>query len=351
MPTDRPVFRWRPGEPEDTALAARPLARRLAPLAACKLRPAAELVVEASAACLEWARSRPPGWGGEGALEEWHAESEPFAAAHAWRAVPARWLETLGRLLEWAAQDPALSPAELFAEELGLWLGGETGDGPNDSSRGPWNGEPLAPGARLPDRAACGAALLDGWLGGEEVLLHGPSTTVALALERAKELGLAPRAIVSEGGPDLPGRRTAQQLAARGIPVRLVHDGALFAALPSADHVWLGTEAIAAHAFLGRCGTRALLREARRLEVPSALLATSDKVMPRGELALPAWCEEEEWMLWDVAPEGVRVESQFFETVPLDAVDDLATEAGRERPAQLALRSLPTASRPALPAN
>ncbi len=74
--------------------------------------------------------------------------------------------------------------------------------------------------------------------------------------------------------------------------------------------------------------------------MPTAVFATSDKLTPRGKLTLPAWSERDSWLLWENAPEGVRVDSQAFETVPLELVDTFATEAGLEGAADLSLRSL-----------
>ena len=89
-----------------------------------------------------------------------------------------------------------------------------------------------------------------------------------------------------------------------------------------------------------RVGTRALLNEARRLEVPTAVLATSDKLVPDGELALPLWSERDTWLLWENAPEGVRLDSQAYESVPLDLPGVFATEQGRLSATELSLRCL-----------
>ena len=91
-----------------------------------------------------------------------------------------------------------------------------------------------------------------------------------------------------------------------------------------------------------RAETRALLAEALRLEVPTYVLATSDKLAPRGEIALPEWCARDHWLLWENAPEGVGVESQAFETVPLDLPTAFATECGLESAVALSLRALRT---------
>lgn len=208
----------------------------------------------------------------------------------------------------------------------------------------PWDGQPLVAGERLPRRELCAPALLAGMSPRETVVVHGYSETVAVVLAEAQQRNLHPHLVLSEGGPDVGGRRMARRLAPTGMRVSLCYDAALLDAVADADRVWVGTEAIGVEGFLGRRGTRSLLAHARQLEVPSAVVATSDKLTPAGELQLPRWSEEDRWLLWENAPEGVEVQSQAYEIVDLDTPDAFATEVGFERPADLFTRSMNTGS-------
>jgi len=262
-------------------------------------------------------------------------ELTPTWAVHAWRA-PVAGLR-LG--LAAAARVPGTAQREALLEECALWCE----DRCSEEGDGTWDGSPLGRGPRLPDRARVAAPFLEGpdaLERGEVVIVHGWSETVARTLEAAQRRGLAPEAIVSEGGADLGGRKLARRLAQAGVPVRFIFDAALPDAVRCADRVWLGTDAIGARAFVGRVGTRMLLQEARRAELSCAVLATSDKLMPGGELHLPAWCEDEPWLLWERPPAGVTIQSQAFEAVPLEHVDLFATEFGLESAAELSLRAL-----------
>ena len=219
-------------------------------------------------------------------------------------------------------------------EERGLWLGGE-GAGESD-----WDGSPLSEGRRLPDRGRVAAHLV-GELERQEVLLvHGFSQTVLGALEAAQARGLAPEVVLTEGGPDLGGRRMARRLATVGVDVRMVYDAALLAHVGRADRVLLGVEAVGGLGLVARVGTGALLAEAQRMEVPTAALMTSDKVTPRAECSLPTWCAAADWLLWEHAPEGVQVDSQAYEEVPVELIDRFLTEHGPLGAAELALRAL-----------
>ncbi|HJP00924.1 MAG TPA: hypothetical protein QF764_04080 [Planctomycetota bacterium] len=239
-----------------------------------------------------------------------------WRAVHGWRAPCERLCVALDELL--ASCSPDEMRAALDAE-LNAWT---------------------TPGERMPSRRAvcAGAVALLGQ--GETVLAHGFSETVADACEAAQAAGRAVEVTLAEGAPDLGGQRMASRLAAAGLAVRLVHDAALLACVRDADRVWLGAETVGAGCFVARVGARALLEEARRQEVPSAVLATSDKLAPEGEARLPDWCEGEPWLLWHDAPEGVVVERQLYERVPLGLVDDWLTEVGLERPADIFVRGL-----------
>lgn len=192
---------------------------------------------------------------------------------------------------------------------------------------------------RLPDRSRCAVPLLasgpddeilDTRIVGpnETILVHGWSETVARGLELAHARGLAPRVVVSEGGPDLGGRRLARRLAADGLVVTFVYDAALTGAVQRVDRIWLGTESIGEHTFLGRVGTRAMLEHAKACDVPAMVLATTDKMLPKGDAQPPAWAADEPWHLWEGAPSLVDVESQSFEAVAHDLVEGFATEGG-----------------------
>jgi len=135
----------------------------------------------------------------------------------------------------------------------------------------------------------------------------------------------------------------ARRLSRAGIAATLVYDAALLSIVPRVDRVWLSTEAIGAGAFLARLGTRALIEECARRHVPATVLATSDKLVPGGALRLPAWADLENWRLWEDAPQGVRLESQFFEAVPtalFDLVGAFHTEIGAETAAAMHVRAL-----------
>ena len=319
------------------------LRRALAPLAEDHTAPAVDLVLGASQILFDCLNRRDgieglsPGfswsdWGRSEALDA-------LRQAHGWRGPVARWLATLDALAAWAPRHLAEghSVREVLAEELGLWLGGETGAGP---TQGPWDGQPLSDGRRLADRAQTARHARERLTAKERVLVHGYSHTVAAALVSAWEAGLAPEVVLSESPANLGGRRLALHLVEAGLRVRLGWDLALFGELPAADRFWIGAEAVGATGFLAPRGSRALLEEARRLGVPTAVVTTTDKIMPGGELLPPA-PGEELGLLWELPPSGVELDGAAWEEVPLDLPSTFITEHGATGPADLFLSTAP----------
>tara|TARA_R110002126_G_scaffold67964_6_gene171913 strand:- start:14135 stop:15244 length:1110 start_codon:yes stop_codon:yes gene_type:complete len=350
----RPIHRWSPGSSSVTAQSGGstlvPFAERLAPVAQDRVSSAADLVRELGGVLLEELIERPHGTDWRATRRRYDALLAPLRLAHGWRGPVARFLHAFDGVQHVAQIDGlAADPEELLAEEVGLWLGGVDESSLTDSAHGggsqPWSGRPLGTGRRLPDRAGLARAAARTLGEGETILVPEGSETVVAALIQATANGASPTALLGEGGPELSGRRAARELARAGVRVRIVYDAGLPSRVSGADRIWLGTEAIGAQGFLARVGTRTILEEARRLEVPSSVLATTDKLVPGGELALPAWGERDDWLLWEDPPEGVRVEAQPFESVPNSSVDGFHSERGPETPAALALQALATDDR------
>jgi len=295
------------------------LRARLEAVARDRASPARQVVQETSGILRGWLLEQPEEPPLDGS--ELEAGLGPWTEEQAWRGPCALWLDS-ARLAWNAASDPQVA----LAREAGAWC------------------EEDRPGTqadrRLPSRAELAARAALDVEHGEVVLITSWSETVALALESAWRIGKRPQAMIGEGLPGLDGRRMARRLARAGIPVTMCYDAALLGLVPRADRLWLSTEAIGAGAFLARRGTRSLLQECARREVPARVLATSDKLVPGGDLRLPAWCERESWLLWEDAPEGVRLESQCFESVPLELAGAFLTEVGLESTSALHLRAL-----------
>ncbi|MFT5152115.1 MAG: hypothetical protein ACI841_002106 [Planctomycetota bacterium] len=334
------------------------LQERLRDLAADRASSARSLILEAAPIVDAWLMSRAATWSAAAARLDLAQGLYDFQKAHGWRASVARWIGAMTGTIQLHEQgkDAAAQASErqiagaplreLLAEEVGLWLSGDViegfasfDDSASEELGLAWDGQPLSAGERLPEREGCVDKISNDILEGERIVVHGYSETVAFVLEAIHEHGMKPEVLLSEGGPDLGGRRMARRLSQRGLQVSFCYDAALYAGLAGCDRLWIGSEAIGERSFLARVGTTALLHEARRQGVRSSLIATSDKCLPSGEPSLPDGWASEQWLLWESAPEGVRVDSQAFELAPLDHVESRVDERSR-RPASNQQRSL-----------
>lgn len=265
-----------------------------------------------------WVLPRSAAWSLREAAAELEHGLRNWIEGQAWRGVGARLVADLRAALR-HSQEPR---ASLLAA-LRPWLA----SAPSDSC-----------GVEL-ERLAIHA---EAELGQEDVVLvHGYSTACIQALEAAQRAGKAPRAVLSECAPDSGGKRAARELNAHGIATRLIWDLAVPAWVERVDHIWLGSEAVGAGAFLAPLGSEPLLERARACEVPTRALAAASDFVPGGELRLPNWTERWSDELWLEPPEGVQLDAAPLEFVDADRVDGWITEAGIEHFAQFCLRALP----------
>ena len=293
------------------------------------------MVREAALELLAWVGEQRQDWDFEKAGRELEEGWDEWVRGQAWRGPCAIFVDAIRRAFQHARMRAAKGgPLALLREELEAWV---------DPWAGPaarWDGAPLARAPRLAKREDVAPHALRTLDPRNWILVHGYSETVLLALFAAQRAGLFPQVLLSEGGPDHSGKRMARELIAQGVHVRLGWDAAVLSNASEADRIWLGTEAVGADSFLGLVGTELLLGEARRAEVPVAVLCTGDELMPGGEVLLPSWGEEESWNLWSDGPDGTELAPQPYERVDVDRVDCWLTDAGPERLSDLCLRSL-----------
>ncbi len=302
MKPRRTILRWSPPGSEAPPADARSLAERLESVAADRTGCADEVVRDAAREAALWLRPRVAQESSRAALAaELRRGLVAWEAAHAWRAPCARFLGRLTARLE--ASSATAAALHAFLEEEAR--------------------------AAASERRSIVPFALRSLARGERVLVVGYSETVALAIEEAARAGLAPEVLVGEGRPELTGKRLARRLARRGLALRMTYDAALPGEVAGADRIWLGTDALDAHAFLGRVGDRVLFSVAREQGVPIELLATRDKLHPAGRADVPAWSEREPHLLWGDAPPGVALEARFLERLELELLDTWIHERGR----------------------
>ncbi|MBI4513653.1 MAG: hypothetical protein HY702_06025 [Gemmatimonadetes bacterium] len=199
---------------------------------------------------------------------------------------------------------------------------------------GPGKG-PLTELRRVPERflrdaaahaqsaAHCAARLVPD---GGTVLTYSRSGSVLEALRAALQMGRRWTVRVSEGRPRGEGRSVARSALALGHRVEFFTDAALFAAVPGADAVLLGADALAESKFRNKVGTGALALVAREARVAVYVIADPFKVLPERywlpELPRPAG------EVWRLRRKGLSIPNLYFEAVPLTLVTGVVLGTG-----------------------
>ncbi len=143
----------------------------------------------------------------------------------------------------------------------------------------------------------------------------------------------APEVLLSEARPGQEGLTVARDLAEAGVQVTLTVDAALPSLLARADLLLVGADSLCYPGVVNKIGTGALALAAGAAGCPVAVLAASDKVLPRSFRATPSPVTEGRL---DVAvPAGVTTEVPLFEVVAWDRIGTVVTEAGPQPPRQL----------------
>jgi ribose 1,5-bisphosphate isomerase len=136
------------------------------------------------------------------------------------------------------------------------------------------------------------------------------------------------RVCCSESRPALEGRTLAARLAEAGVPVTCFSDAAVAHALAAADAVVVGADAIGPELFLNKSGTRMLAAAAAQQGVPVYVAATRDKFVGHAVAARLAIREGAAAEIWDAPPPGVEVRNPYFESIPLELVTMVISDAG-----------------------
>jgi len=178
---------------------------------------------------------------------------------------------------------------------------------------------------------------------GGVVLTHSASAAVYTTLRLAHERGRTATVICTESRPQLEGRTLARDLAAIGLPIRLIVDAAVYEAVSEADVVLLGADALAPAGVVNKIGSAGLATAARAKGKSVIVLAGRDKVWPAALSDAPPIVDRDPAEVWPDAPPGVTVINRYFDLTPWSAVTRVVTEDGVLTPEEV--RALAMSSR------
>jgi translation initiation factor 2B subunit (eIF-2B alpha/beta/delta family) len=137
------------------------------------------------------------------------------------------------------------------------------------------------------------------------------------------------RVCCAESRPGREGIGLAESLASEGLEVELFPDAAIGSAVPGAEVVAVGADAVSRGGFINKVGTAALAALARVYGVAVFVLAGAEKILPDPVLrALPVG----EWPQVAAAGEsssaGYTVRTPLFERVPAELAMLVVTDRG-----------------------
>lgn len=173
----------------------------------------------------------------------------------------------------------------------------------------------------------------------EEVYTHCHSSTVVNVIERAyrKEKFAINN---TETRPVFQGRKTARELAKRGMQVDHFVDSAARIALVQSDYMLIGADALNSDGdVFNKIGSRMIAESAKHLGVPVYVCTDSWKYHDETEDGEKVQVEERESSeVWEEPPEGVNVRNPAFERVPADLIAGIITEFGVVSPEEFSER-------------
>jgi translation initiation factor eIF-2B subunit delta len=134
--------------------------------------------------------------------------------------------------------------------------------------------------------------------------------------------------ICPESRPLGEGLRTAKELGAKGVRVRLVADFAALSLVGESDLVMVGADAITFQGVVNKIGTYGLALAARDKAIPFYVLAGWEKFLPAPfSRALRIEKKDPREITEETLP-NVVVENRYFDFTPLDLITGVVTQAG-----------------------
>ncbi|MBI5525473.1 MAG: hypothetical protein HY897_03995 [Deltaproteobacteria bacterium] len=153
------------------------------------------------------------------------------------------------------------------------------------------------------------------------------SLVIRVLVERAKA-GVPTTVYVGESRPLFEGRKTALKLSAAGIAVTLCIDAALFEHLHKADLVLIGADGVYGGRVLSKIGTAPLIMLAAEHGVKVAIIASEEKIVPKGLETFLLFPHHDRAEIFPDAPAGLLVENRYLDMTDMRLVDWLSTETG-----------------------
>ncbi|MBI4994718.1 ribose 1,5-bisphosphate isomerase [Candidatus Peregrinibacteria bacterium] len=171
------------------------------------------------------------------------------------------------------------------------------------------------------------------------IFTHCHASTVTAILIKAHEQGKKFTVRNTETRPKLQGRKTAEELAAAGIPVVHGVDSTGRIALKECDLFLFGADAITAEGnVVNKIGTTMFAQFAAMYQIPVYSCTNSWKFDPATIGGADEPIEERDSAeVWSDAPAGIKIINPAFELTPADKINGIITELGVFKPETLVM--------------
>lgn len=195
--------------------------------------------------------------------------------------------------------------------------------------------------ARLAERVARSAAAIGRVAGAVLGLRQGEATLRVVTYSRSAAVEAALLSLAastdlvvacSESLPGLEGRDLAVRLANGGVRVELYSDAGLAVALPTADALAVGADAMGPDAFVNKAGTSAFCALAASCGVPAFVLAGREKIVPRAVFEALELRDESPAAPASALPPLLIRRAPLFERVSWGAISQVITDGGAVSP-------------------
>jgi ribose 1,5-bisphosphate isomerase len=172
---------------------------------------------------------------------------------------------------------------------------------------------------------------------GMTVFTHCHASTVTKILLRAWSEGKRFTVRNTETRPKYQGRKTAEELAAAGIPVIHSVDSAGRLGMKKSDIFLFGADAVTAEGnVINKIGTTMFVEFANLYQIPVYSCTNSWKFDPATIGGADEPIEERDSTeVWPDAPAGIKIINPAFELTPADKISGIITELGVFKPETL----------------
>jgi translation initiation factor eIF-2B subunit delta len=160
--------------------------------------------------------------------------------------------------------------------------------------------------------------------GKKKVMTHSYSSTIIEVLGYTQGIEV----ICPESRPLLEGLKTAKELGAKGVRVRIVVDSAAPSLTGECDAIIVGADAVTPEGVVNKIGTYALALAARDNSVPFYALAGTEKFLPPPFAQALRIDEKDPKEVTQAAIPNSVVENRYFDITPHDLITAVVTQDG-----------------------